>query len=169
MCDGGQPSEVESCDRACHTFCCDPELTEVPEHEWFCDQCSSKRVQAIPVARALPRPPGYAAYGSQLEHHWNSLWQSQNPNEALTVSVENVTTAYVHATGSAVYNPLLSHQSKPKLQRDHHQHWIQVQSPSYQCVWKWAHQLPLRHCQPQWNIAVLHGCKAHQLYNPAVS
>ena len=33
MCDGGQPSEVEFCDRACHTFCCDPELKEVPEDE----------------------------------------------------------------------------------------------------------------------------------------
>ena len=30
----------EGCDNARHTFCCEPQLDSVPEHDWFCGACS---------------------------------------------------------------------------------------------------------------------------------
>lgn len=35
LCDG--------CDNSCHTFCCVPELLDVPKSDWFCTECHSGR------------------------------------------------------------------------------------------------------------------------------
>ncbi|KAI9028932.1 acyl-CoA N-acyltransferase [Phycomyces nitens] len=43
-----------SCDRGCHTFCCDPQVANIPEHDWNCSICSS-----------MPSPSSIGALHSQ--------------------------------------------------------------------------------------------------------
>lgn len=47
--DGGDEAQMllcEICPAACHIYCLVPMLTQVPDEEWFCDTCLSKRQMA---------------------------------------------------------------------------------------------------------------------------
>ncbi|KAJ3143628.1 hypothetical protein HDU90_000391 [Geranomyces variabilis] len=54
--DEAQTVICDDCDRACHTFCASPRLTEVPEGPWKCGICEGKRTRGRKVA-STPRPP----------------------------------------------------------------------------------------------------------------
>lgn len=41
----------EGCDAACHTFCCDPPLDEIPKGDWWCPDCKARRKTARAAAR----------------------------------------------------------------------------------------------------------------------
>ena len=60
-CEGGGQDDVlllcdgQKCSRACHIFCCEPVLAQVPADSWYCENCaqSSARKKKKPAAPSV--------------------------------------------------------------------------------------------------------------------
>ena len=46
----------KGCSKGYHTYCLSPKVTEIPEDDWYCQECV-KAENAIPVHRLLPKSP----------------------------------------------------------------------------------------------------------------
>ena len=56
---GGEIILCDTCPRAYHLVCLEPELEETPEGKWSCPHCESENVQAEPEPQEEPAPNDY--------------------------------------------------------------------------------------------------------------
>jgi hypothetical protein len=46
----------DSCENACHTFCCEPRLDAIPESDWFCGTCTHENKPSIQHTGSMVSP-----------------------------------------------------------------------------------------------------------------
>lgn len=51
LCQKGDNEELlllcDGCDKGCHTYCHNPQITTIPEGDWFCPSCIAKVREAV--------------------------------------------------------------------------------------------------------------------------
>ncbi|XP_043939569.1 bromodomain adjacent to zinc finger domain protein 2A [Protopterus annectens] len=101
LCDG--------CDRGCHMFCHRPPLTEIPEGDWYCRECTAK-VSGTSSGR------GYSKWGRKrkIGHLWHdSYYEAESPKRrVITRSQEKQ-----RMTLSQNSRESLSHSKKRKMSK----------------------------------------------------